>query len=189
MSNPHIAVVLGTARTGSNSEHVAAYIASQINADGRADAEVYPVRDYMQDRTIPDWHDQTETVHTSSWRKVAAAADAFIMVVPEYNNGYPGEWKLVVDQDGKNYRGKPVIAVGVSSGAFMGARVVEHMQPVLVRLGFTVVHAPLYFGHAKEFAASNQESKDEQYQERIITSLDKLLLFESRLRGINALLQ
>ena len=110
------------------------------------------------------------------------------MVVPEYNHGYPGEWKMVIDQDGNNYIGKPVITAGVSRGPFMGARVTEHIRPILTRLGFVSIHAPLYFGNVEDFVAADQTMRDEQYKGRIIKSLDTLLQFEKRLHGINDIL-
>lgn len=181
---PHIAVLLGTARTGRNSEAVARYITDTISADGRADAVLYDVRDYLQDRTIPDWQPDGEAEQTTAWRAVASKADAFIMVLPEYNHGYPGEWKMVIDQDGVNYRGKPVITAGVSRGPFMGARVVEHVIPVYTELGMVYVPYPLYFGSVGDFVAADAAARDDQYTQRVIKSLDKLLLFEKHLHGI-----
>jgi NAD(P)H-dependent FMN reductase len=181
---PHIAILLGTARTGRNSEHVAKYILDIVSSDDRADARLYDVRDYMTDRTIPDWQPDGETEQTSAWRAVAKQADAFIMVVPEYNSGYPGEWKLVVDQASKEYVGKPVITVGVSNGPFMGARMTEHIRPILTRLGFVSIHAPLYVGTVKEFIAMDSATRDEQYKDRITKSLNVLLAYEARLYGI-----
>jgi NAD(P)H-dependent FMN reductase len=183
---PHIAVVLGTARTGRNSEHVATYIVDTIMAAGGAEAQLYDVRDYMSDRTIPDWQPDGEAEKTAGWRAVAAKADAFVMVVPEYNSGYPGEWKIVMDQDGKNYMGKPAIVAGVSSGGFMGARVIEHIRPIMVRLGFICIHAPLFFGNVGSFVEATADDRDEQYKNRVLKSVSKLLLFEGRLRGMNA---
>lgn len=189
MTNPTIAVLLGTGRTDRKSEAVANYIVDTINAIGTADAVLYDVRDHVTDRTIPDWQGGEETEQTRAWRDAADAADAFIMVLPEYNHGYPGEWKLVIDQDGKHYRGKPVITAAVSVGGFMGARIVEHVIPVYTELGFVYLPYPLYFGKVGEFVEANQTARDEQYRSRIEKSLDKILLFESRLRGINAELQ
>lgn len=183
---PHIAVFLGTARTGRNSEHVAKYITEVLGTDERVDVQLYDVRDYMTDRTIPDWQPDGETEKTAPWRAVAAKADAFIMVCPEYNSGYPGEWKMVMDQDESNYIGKPAFIAGVSAGGFMGSRLMEHMNSILNRLGFAYVHAPLYFGKVGDFVAMDTDARDEQYKKRILKSLNKLLVYETRLRGINA---
>jgi NAD(P)H-dependent FMN reductase len=183
---PHIAVVLGTARTGRNSEHVAKYITDVLASTGKVDAQLYDVRDYMTDRTVPDWQPDGEAEQTSAWRAAAAKADAFIMVCPEYNSSYPGEWKMLMDQDGNNYMGKPVLVAAVSGGAFMGARVVEHMHGVLNRIGMVYVHATLYFGRVTDFVAMDTEARDEKYKKRILKSLAKLRLYEDRLHGLNA---
>lgn len=186
---PHIAVLLGTARTGRKSEHVARYIVDTLQKDARVDVVLYDVRDYVQERTIPTWQPGDETNATAPWRDVAKKADAFIMVLPEYNHGYPGEWKMVIDQAGPEYLGKPVMEVGVSTGPFMGARVIEHVRPVLVYLGLVNTNAPLYFGNVGNFVTADEVTRDAEYKEKIMKSLNILLAYESRLHGINADLQ
>jgi NAD(P)H-dependent FMN reductase len=186
---PHIAVLLCTARTGRKSEHVARYITDSITTDGRAHAALYDVRDYMQDRTIPDWQPEGEADRTSKWRAVAAQADAFVMVIPEYNHGYPGEWKLVIDQASKEYLGKPVLLVGVSAGPFMGARMVEHVRPIVNYLGLICMKDALYVGQVGEFVSADAATRDAQYKDRILQSLNTLLVYEARLNGIHAELQ
>lgn len=52
-----------------------------------------------------------------------AAADALLIVTPEYNNGIPGVFKNAIDwmsrgEGGKNFKGKPVAIIGASPGNF-----------------------------------------------------------------------
>lgn len=96
---------------------------------------------------------------------------------------------MVIDQASKEYLGKPVITAGVSAGPFMGARMTEHIRPILTRLGFVSIHAPLYFGSVGDFVNAETAIRDEQYKERIIKSLDTLLTYEARLHGISSELQ
>lgn len=58
-------------------------------------------------------------------------ADGLVIVSPEYNHGYPGEMKLMLDQLYKEYNRKPVGICGVSSGALGGARMVEQLRLIL----------------------------------------------------------
>jgi NAD(P)H-dependent FMN reductase len=96
---------------------------------------------------------------------------------------------MVIDQAGPEYIGKPVMEVGVSTGPFMGARVIEHVRPVLVYLGLVSTNAPLYVGNVGDFVTADEVTRDAQYKEKIMKSLHILLAYESRLHGINAELQ
>ena len=64
-----------------------------------------------------------------------AAADAFVMVTPEYNHSYPASLKTLIDWHFTEWQAKPVgfVSYGGMSG---GLRAVEHLRPV-----FCEVHA------------------------------------------------
>ncbi|MET8333014.1 NAD(P)H-dependent oxidoreductase [Streptosporangium canum] len=62
-----------------------------------------------------------------------AAADAFVIVTPEYNHSFPAALKNAIDWHGTEWRAKPVAFV--SYGAFSaGLRAVEHLRLVLAEL-------------------------------------------------------
>ena len=82
-------------------------------------------------------------------------ADALVLVSPEYNHGYPGLLKHVLDTSLKEYIHKAVGVAGVSAGVFGGARAIQNLIPVLRELGlvtifwdvnFTSVHTPVRRG-------------------------------------------
>ena len=60
--------------------------------------------------------------------------DGLVVVTPEYNHGYPGVLKSVLDLLLKEYIHKAVAFVGVSAGPWGGTRVIEAMvEPVTSR--------------------------------------------------------
>ncbi|MFD8528587.1 NADPH-dependent FMN reductase [Streptosporangium canum] len=62
-----------------------------------------------------------------------AAADAFVIVTPEYNHSFPASLKNAIDWHGTEWHAKPVAFV--SYGAFSaGLRAVEHLRLVLAEL-------------------------------------------------------
>ncbi|MFC9976690.1 NADPH-dependent FMN reductase [Spirillospora sp. NPDC127200] len=62
-----------------------------------------------------------------------AAADAFVIVTPEYNHSFPAALKNAIDWHGTEWQAKPVAFV--SYGAFSaGLRAVEQLRPVLAEL-------------------------------------------------------
>ena len=143
------------------------------------------VRDYMNTATIPPWQQCPET---AAWRAVVAQTDAFLFVVPEYNWSFPGEFKLVLDQELGGYAGKPAIVAGVSSGLFGGSRMIVSLMPFLHKIGLVHLPYPLHFGMVKEFVEKSDEEIRDEYGSRVDKSIKKLLIYESHLRGINEVL-
>ena len=66
-------------------------------------------------------------------------ADALVLVVPEYNHGYPGLLKHVLDTNLKEYIHKAVGICGVSAGGLGGTRVIENLLPVMRELGLVTI--------------------------------------------------
>lgn len=69
-----------------------------------------------------------------------AAADALLLVTPEYNNGVPGVFKNAIDWMSRGeglrlFSGKPVAVIGASPGGFGTVLSQNHWLPVLRMLG------------------------------------------------------
>lgn len=172
MPRPFIPLILGTARQGRQSEKVAKYLFEHLKRFD-FDTELIDVRDYLPAaQTIPPWE---ENEATRPWRKIVARASAFIIVAPEYNHGYPGELKLLLDQELDAYDDKYVLMCGVSSGRFGGARLLDHILPVFNELGLINVAYPLYFGNVEKLFAQELDAIDAEYRKRIDKSIGELL--------------
>jgi NAD(P)H-dependent FMN reductase len=72
--------------------------------------------------------------HTRRWSALTAAADAFVIVTPEYNRGYPASIKNALDYLYAEWRDKPVgfVSYGMTSG---GLRAVQQLTAVVPALG------------------------------------------------------
>ena len=184
MNKPYIPILLGTARPQCHSKKVADYISDILSKDDRAETELHAVSKFIQEMTVPPWQKEYAD-ETKDWRSVAEKADAFIIVAPEYNHGYPGELKIVLDEDLENYKGKPVLTCGVSAGSFGGSRLVEHILMVYSELGLVNVPYPLYFSKVHDLFEQDRDEIDEQYKERVEKSFDKLLTYQEQLKGLN----
>lgn len=175
MKKPHIAIVLGTAREGRQSEHAAKYLLESLGKRDDMTVELVDVRDHLTGgATIPAW---VESEKTAAWKQIAEKADGYIMIVPEYNHGYPGELKLLLDSAYKEYEKKPVLVASVSAGGFGGVRVIDHMMSVFYELQMIPVNAPLIFGKAEELFKKQKDEIDEQYSERINKSMNTFLSY------------
>lgn len=142
-----IIVLLGSTREGRASEGVAKYVTAQLQQLG-ANVTLVDVLDVLKD------HPLTET-DIPAWMELANKADGIVIVSPEYNHGYPGVLKLVLDGAYDEYEKKPVGFVGVSSGPFGGIRAVEQLRQVCAELGFVAVHEQLLFGFADKAVSAD----------------------------------
>lgn len=159
-----IPVILGTGRADRVSEACARYVMERVAERGH-ETELIDPRMWASGVTIPDW---VGNDHFKAWRERAARADGFIIVSPEYNHGYPGELKILLDSASDEYLRKPVGLCGVSSGAWGGVRMVEQLRLVCLELGFVCTKAAAYFPMAEKFDSSSYDDK------RLVRLLDEV---------------
>lgn len=181
MNRPYITVLLGTARKGRKSERVARYIMDVLTQRDDAEYQLVDVRDHNHGVTIPPWE---KNESTAPWRNIVSRSDAFVFVVPEYNHGYPGELKMLLDQEVQGYSGKPVVLAGVSKGELGGARVIEHIQPVLSELGLVYIPYPIRFANVEKLFSDEGTITDDAYERRVNRAVDNLHTYIHALAGI-----
>src|SRR5262245_15156738 len=137
-----VPVILGTPRRGRMSEHAARLMHAQVAARDGIETELVDVAKLQ----IPV-DDAGEAVKDPGFSDLVNRADALVIVAPEYNRGYPGLLKHVLDTNLKEYIHKAVGVVGVSAGGFGGARVIENMLPVLRELGLVTIFWDVNFSN------------------------------------------
>jgi len=75
------------------------------------------------------------------WADKIAAADAFILINPEYNHGYSPALKNALDYVAKEWQGKPAAYVGY--GATNGSRSIDQLRQVATYIGLVDSNAVL----------------------------------------------
>src|SRR6185503_11030613 len=95
------------------------------------------------------------------------AADAILLVTPEYNYSVPGVFKNAIDWAARPYgdsawKGKPVAIMGASSGVLGTARAQYHLRQTLVFLDMPAVNQPevMIASSANKFDASGNLTDD-----------------------------
>jgi len=94
-----------------------------------------------------------EPAAVASLRRAVAGADAILFATPEYNGSVPGQLKNAIDWLSRPVatsvlRGKPVLVVGASSGAFGAVWSQAELRKVLATAGARVVDGEVAVGHA-----------------------------------------
>ncbi len=171
---PFIPVVLGTGREGRRSEKVAAYVLKELQSLGTVETQLIDVREYGSPFSV---HDKTPDPKALPWREIAAKAHGFIIVSPEYNHGYPGELKILLDLAYDEYARKPVGLCTVSSGGFGGVRMRETLLPVLIQLGLIPRKSDVVFSNVKELFNDQEEIQDTSYSEKVKKLVTEMLSF------------
>lgn len=160
------ALVLGTAREGRRSEHVAKAIHNELIERREVDVTFVDVRDSLETFATARIGKEDDRPH--KWRDIASSSEGFVFVIPEYNHGYPGEWKLLMDSlYKKEYMGKVAALVGVSDGNFGGARAVELAMLSLATRGMHVMKDALHFIRVQELFDENGTLVSEDQKERV----------------------
>ncbi len=157
-----IPVILGTPRKGRASENVARFVRTHLAAMPGVETELVDVRDLAfridgagEDIKIPEFSE------------LCMRADAFVLVAPEYNHGYPGLLKHVLDTNLKEYIHKAVGICGVSAGNFGGTRVIENLLPVMRELGLVTIFWDGHFSGAQKLFDKEGRLLEPAYVRRI----------------------
>jgi len=175
-----IPVLLGTIRKGRESEKVAKYLVKRAKARADTTPKLFDPRKFK----FPT-NDYGEAVKGKfpEYRKAILKADGVIIVAPEYNHGYPGPLKSMLDTLLREYIHRPVAFCGVSSGGFGGVRVIENLLPIVRELGMQATFTDLNVSHVQDVFNSKGIPKDKAvFDKRIDRMLDELIWMAKTLR-------
>jgi len=174
-----IPLLLGTNRNGRLSEPVAKWVHSKITERADMESQLFDVRDFDLPR---DDYGTGIAEQFPEWRDAVIKADALVIVTPEYNHGYPGVLKSVLDLLLKEYIHKAVATVSVSAGPWGGTRVCEALLPVYRELGLVSTFTDLQFSSVRGKFDEQGNLTDPAYEKRVAGFLDELSWMARALR-------
>ena len=177
-SKLYIPVILGTARQGRQSEHAAKFVFEQTKKRAGVETELIDVRDLPM-----KFDDAGEEMKDPKFSGQVQRCDALILVVPEYNHGYPGLLKHALDMNLKEYIHKAVGICGVSAGPFGGSRVIENLLPVMRELGLVTIFEDVNFANVKKVFDESGVLQEEKFVGRVDKFLDELIWMARVLRS------
>jgi NAD(P)H-dependent FMN reductase len=147
MDELNIPVLLGTNRKDRQSVHAARWVVEQMQMRPEIRTQLFDVAEFK----LPhDDYGQGLKDSFPEWRDAIVHADGLVVVTPEYNHGYPGVLKAVLDLLLREYVHKAVAFVGVSAGPWGGTRVIEAMVPMCRELGLAVTFSDLNFPYVQK---------------------------------------
>jgi len=175
--NLYIPVILGTARMGRMSQHAASLVTEELRKCTGVETDLIDIAKLP----LPT-NDAGEAIKHASFSGKMDRADALVIVSPEYNHGYSGLLKHVLDSCLKEYIHKAVGIVGVSAGPFGGTRVIQNMLPVMRELGLVTTFWDVNFSSVQKVFTTEGTLLDDSYIRRIDKFLKELIWMASTLR-------
>ena len=159
------------------SEHVARFVLGEVAKRDGIETELIDIR------LIPfPTTDAGEAIKDDVFSNTIMRADALVLVVPEYNHGYPGLLKHMLDTNLKEYIHKAVGICGVSAGGFGGTRVIENLLPVMRELGMVTIFWDGNFSNVHTLFNTDGRLLDQAFIGRIEKFLNELIWMAKVLR-------
>ncbi|MDR0344835.1 MAG: NAD(P)H-dependent oxidoreductase [Nocardiopsaceae bacterium] len=145
-----LVIVIGSVRQGRFGPVVASWVAGQARMHGGFDVEVADLADAEIPLSLPEvppkfaGDSYPRPAGMASLTSSLVEADAFILVTPEYNHGYPASLKAAIDWHFTQWTAKPVAFVSYG-GAAGGRHAVLHLENVLTELHAVTIRDGLAF--------------------------------------------
>ena len=139
---------------------------------------------------IPLFNQDLETQMSERVKEFKAkikAADAILIVTPEYNYSMPGVLKNAIDWASRppgdnSFEDKPVATMSASAGMLGGARAQYHLRQVLVSLNMHAVNRPeVIVAFVEEKIDEKGNLTDEKTRKIIRQLLENLVAWTKRL--------
>ena len=173
----YIPVILGTTRRGRQSAHLARLLAREIKKQAGVETDLIDIC------TLPlPTDDAGEAIKDAGFSSKIDRADGLIIVTPEYNHGYCGLLKHVLDSCLKEYIHKAVGIAGVSASPWGGTRVIQNLLPVMREIGLVTIFWDVNFSSVQKAFAEDGRLLDESYIRRIDKFLKELIWMAKTLR-------
>ena len=187
--NSKLVIIVGSVRDGRFGPVVASWVAERAREHGGFDIDVVDLAEVELPLALPA---ESPKYAGDSYPRPAGmadltarldAADAFIVVTPEYNHSYPASLKAAIDWHFHQWTAKPVAFVSYG-GAAGGRHAVLHLENVLTELHAVTIREGLSFpNYFVNFDFEEGRPLDEMSEGYAKTMLDQLAWWAAALRN------
>ncbi|WP_125764284.1 NADPH-dependent FMN reductase [Levilactobacillus mulengensis] len=155
-----IGLIIGSTRPSRISPSIATWLQQNVAHDS-LDIDLIDLADihlpFLDEAAMPS-DNQYELAHTKQWSALIQGYDAFILLFPQYNWGYPAPLKNALDTLYWEWRGKPVSLV--SYGGHGGFQAALGMQLVVRGLKMPIMTNNLRIDLKKDALDENGQFKN-----------------------------
>jgi len=177
-SVPTLNVVVASTRPGRSGEQIGRWFTGVARAQDAFDVRVIDLAELrlpFLDEPLPAVEGEPyEHEHTRFWSELTASADAFVFVMPEYNQGYTAPLKNALDFLYSEWVDKPVafVSYGMKSG---GLRAVQAIKPVVSALKMMPIEESVTIHLRQTMKPDGEWVPTAALHEAAIATLDELL--------------
>lgn len=134
---PTLLVVIGSTRPGRQGDRWGAWFADIARESSGYDVQVVDLQElalpFLDEPKHPRLGEYQHE-HTKAWSAMVEAADAVVLVTPEYNYSFPAPLKNALDYLSREWKDKPAGIVSYG-GISAGLRAAHQLRQVLSALG------------------------------------------------------
>lgn len=139
-----IALLIGSTREGRFAPTIARWVVD-TTARLRPDMALDVID--LADVGLPAVYPSVNGAEVDAYIERIDRADAFVVITPEYNHGYPASLKQAIDLPMQQWKAKPVAFVSYG-GISGGLRAVEQLRQVFAELHATTIRDTVSFAMA-----------------------------------------
>jgi NAD(P)H-dependent FMN reductase len=176
-----VGLIFGSSRQGRFCDTVARWTERELGASGNFSVEIIdPIAHTRAARHEAPPHGAEDY---RSLRTQLGDAEAFVVVTPEYNHGYPAALKELIDSAGEEWHAKPVAFVSYG-GVSGGLRAVEQLRQVFAELHVVSIRDSVSFQNAWQlFDADGCPADPDRCSAQMVRMLAKLHWWAIALRS------
>jgi NAD(P)H-dependent FMN reductase len=175
----NITVLIGTNRKLRESLLPARWLLGEMEKRPDIKTRLFDVADFA----LPhDDYGQEIKEQFPEWKEAILETDGLVIVTPEYNHGYPGTLKAVLDLLLREYIHRAVGFVSCSAQVWGGVRVIETLLPVVRELGLAATFTDLNFSRVHKSFDEQGKPLDTAFEKRASDFLDELVWMSRVLR-------
>jgi NAD(P)H-dependent FMN reductase len=176
-------IILGSTRPGSIGPAIGRWITAAAGESGDfAEVEVLDLAAInlpFLDEPVHPKLGQYSKPHTIAWSRAVNAADALVIVMPEYNAGFPASLKNALDFLHAEWSNKPLGVVSYGAGG--GARAAALLRPVTTQLGLVTTEDGVALRGAAGRVVDGEFAATDGDDQALATMLTQLVALDAEL--------
>jgi NAD(P)H-dependent FMN reductase len=177
-------ILYGSVRETRQGIKAARFIVNQLARRGHTTTLIDPLEHRLPllDRMYKEYAKGNAPPVLEALAETYRAADGFVVISGEYNNGIPPALKNLLDHFLEEYFFRPSAIVCYSAGAFGGVRAAMQLRMTLAELGMPSIPSIYPIPHVQDAFDDGGQAKQPIFEQRIGRFLDEFEWYAEALR-------
>lgn len=181
-----IEIIITSNRPSRRGGAIGEWFASEARKHGKFEVEVADLEEiglpFLNEPEEPSNRNYVHQ-HTKDWSKRIESADAFVFVIPEYNNTPPASFINAIDTLYHEWNNKPCAFVAYG-GATGGVRSIQVGKLQAVAVQMAPIKPQVSIQHVKQLVQDGKFNAEERHEKSGKGLLDELYRWSEALRGL-----